>query len=135
LQKHLWARLEQSIPHVLLNGPLPGPERLCTNLNISFEFVEGEGVVLMADMQGVSMASGAACVSKALKASPVLTAMGVPNALAQGNVIITMGKDNSNEDIDYAAQVISKVVEKLRGMSPTWDEYQKGLAKSLIRPR
>ena len=133
LQKHLWTRLEQSIPHVLLNGPQPGPERLCTNLNISFEFVEGEGVVLMADMQGVSMASGAACVSKALKASPVLTAMGVPNALAQGNVIITLGKDNSNEDIDYAVQVISKVVEKLRGMSPTWDEFQKGLAKSLIR--
>jgi cysteine desulfurase len=132
LQMQLLNRLRQTIPHLLLNGPEPGPERLSTNLNISFEFVEGEGVVLMADMQGVSMASGAACVSKALKASPVLTAMGVPHALAQGNVIITLGKDHPSEDIDYAAQVLSKVVEKLRAMSPAWDDFQRGTVKSAV---
>jgi cysteine desulfurase len=132
LQTQFWNGLRRELRHTLLNGPEPGPERLSTNLNISFEFVEGEGIVLMADMQGVAMASGAACVSKALKASPVLTAMGVSHALAQGNVIMTLGQETSSEDIVYAAQVLSKVVEKLRGMSPAWDEFRKGLIKSAI---
>jgi cysteine desulfurase len=132
LQAQFWNSLRREVPHVLLNGPEPGPARLSTNLNISFEFVEGEGIVLMADMQGVAMASGAACVNKALKASPVLTAMGVSHSLAQGNVILTLGQETSSEDITYALQVLSKVVEKLRGMSPAWDEFEKGLIKSAI---
>jgi cysteine desulfurase len=126
LQKRLWAQLQKEIPHWCLNGPAPGPDRLGTNLNISFEFVEGEGVALMADLQGLAIASGAACVSKALKASPVLTAMGVAHALAQGNVILSLGEENTEEEIDYAGAVLAKVVGKLRGMSPAWDDFQKG---------
>jgi cysteine desulfurase len=131
LQRQLWERLKSGISHASLNGPPLGAERLYTNLNISFEFVEGEGITLMADMQGLAIASGAACVSKALKASPVLTAMGVPHALAQGNVILSLGQENTGEEMDYAADVLAKIVQKLRGMSPTWEEFQKGLVPAV----
>jgi cysteine desulfurase len=132
LQSALWQSLRRDISYLQLNGPEPGPERLPTNLNISFEFVEGEGIALMADMQGVAIASGAACVSKALKASPVLTAMGVPNAVAQGNVIISLGQENTLEEMDYTAQVLSKIVTKLRGMSPSWDDFEQGRSTPLL---
>ena len=72
------------MPFVKLNGPEPGPRRVCTNLNASVEFVEGEGLLLMLDTQGIAVASGTSCVSKALKVSHVLTAMGVDHTLAQG---------------------------------------------------
>ena len=77
LQKGLWERLQKDIPHCCLNGPEPGAERHAANLNISFEFVEGEGIALMADMQGLAIASGAACVSKATQS--------ITRALGDGN--------------------------------------------------
>ena len=132
LQQRLWDRLRADIPHIGLNGPPLGERRLATNLNISIEFVEGEGVALMADVQGISLASGAACVSKALKVSPVLTAIGLEHSLAQGNIIISLGKDNTEAEIDHVATVLPKIVSKLRAMSPMWDDFQKGLVKSQI---
>ncbi|HUR46560.1 MAG TPA: cysteine desulfurase family protein [Candidatus Saccharimonadales bacterium] len=135
LQMGFWQDLKQHISNIVLNGPEPGDGRLNTNLNISFEFVEGEGIVLMADMQGVAMGSGSACVSKSLKASPVLMAMGLPHSLAQGNVIITLGQELTSEDTKYAGEVITRVVQKLRGMSPSWDDFQKGLVSSAIQSR
>jgi cysteine desulfurase len=132
LQKRLWEQLQKNIPHIKLNGPPPGSSRLPTNLNISIEFVEGEGVALMADVQGIAVASGAACVSKALKVSPVLTAIGLEHSLAQGNIIISIGKDNTEAEIDHAASTLPKIVQKLRSMSPVWDDFQKGLVTSQI---
>ena len=123
LQKRLWEGLRGKIPHIQLNGPEPGTRRLSTNLNVSLEFIEGEGVTLLADMNGIAVASGAACVSKALKVSPVLTAIGLDPVLAQGNILLSLGKDNSEADIDYALEVFPKIVAKLRGMSPLWDEF------------
>jgi cysteine desulfurase len=134
LQERLWQQLSKNIPHIKLNGPPPGASRLSTNLNISIEFVEGEGVALMADVQGIAVASGAACVSKALKVSPVLTAIGLEHSLAQGNIIISFGKDNTEGEIDQVATALPKLVDKLRSMSPVWDDFQKGLVVSLIRP-
>lgn len=134
LQRRLWDQLRKNVPHCVLNGPPLGPGRLSTNLNISFEFVEGEGIALMADMQGVAVASGAACVSKALKASPVLTAMGVPHALAQGNIILSLGEENTADEMDAAAGVLSRVVQKLRGMSPAWEDFQKGAVPAITPP-
>jgi cysteine desulfurase len=131
LQSYLWERLKTDIPHLSLNGPPLGSRRLYTNLNISFEFVEGEGIALMADMQGLAIASGAACVSKALKASPVLTAMGIPHALAQGNVILSLGQENTQDEMDHAAAVLLRVVQKLRGMSPAWEDFQQGRLPAL----
>jgi cysteine desulfurase len=135
LQKRLWDGLRASVPYVLLNGPEPGPGRLSTNLNISVEFVEGEGLALMLDMQGVAVASGPSCVSKSLKVSPVLTAIGLDHSLAQGNVILSPGRDNTTEEIDSVIETFGKVVSRLRGMSPLWDAFQRGEIDSLIKPR
>jgi cysteine desulfurase len=133
LQQRLWDGLKKEIPHLKLNGPQPGPERISTNLNISPEFVEGEGALLLCDMAGIAMASGTACVSKSLKISQVLAAIGLDASLAQAAIILSLGKDNTDDEIDYAVQTIAKVVKKLRGMSVTWDEFQKGKINSAIK--
>jgi cysteine desulfurase len=126
LQQKLWIGLESAISHIRLNGPPPGSERLCTNLNVSVEFVEGEGLMLLADTRGIAFASGTACVSKAIKASPVLSAMGVEHSQALGAIILSLGKDNTAEEIDYVIDSLPKLVDRLRGMSPAWDEFKKG---------
>jgi len=118
LQQRLWESLRTKISHLKLNGPQPGPKRLSTNLNLSIEFVEGEGVMLLADMQGIAMTSGTSCVSKALKISPVLSAIGLEHGLGQGAVILSLGKDNTEEEMDYVIETLPKIVTKLRGMSP-----------------
>lgn len=133
LQKRLWEGLKRDIPHLKLNGAEPGPNRISTNLNISPEFVEGEGVLLLCDMNGVAIASGTACVSKALKISHVLAAIGLNPDLAQAAVILSLGKDNTEAEIDYAVETLAKVVKKLRGMSATWDEFQRGKIASAIK--
>jgi cysteine desulfurase len=135
LQKMLWERLEASIPFVRLNGPMPGPHRIGNNLNISVEFVEGEGLTLMCDVQGIAVASGASCVSKSLKASPVLQAIGLDKSLAQANIILSLGKDNNEEEMNYFLETFPKIVAKLRSVSPLWEDYQNGRVDSLIHPR
>ena len=125
LQNRLWEGLKREIPHLKLNGPIPGPKRLNTNLNLSIQFVEGEGVMLMADMRGIALTSGTSCVSKSLKVSPVLSAIGLEHSLAQGAIILSLGKDNTEEEIDYVIETLPKIVTKLRGMSPLWDEFQR----------
>jgi cysteine desulfurase len=134
LQKKLWEGLRAKVPYLKLNGPEPGPNRISTNLNVSIEFVEGEGVMLLCDVQGIAIASGTSCVSKALKVSPVLAAIGLEHSLAQGAVILSSGKDNTDEQIDYVLETFHKVVTKLRGMSPMWDEFERGMVKSAVGP-
>jgi cysteine desulfurase len=135
LQKRLWTGIKAEVDYVKLNGPEPGPGRISTNLNVSVEFVEGEGLALMLDTQGIAVASGPSCVSKSLKVSPVLTAIGLDHSLAQGNLILSPGKDNSDEEIDRVIQMFATVVAKLRKMSPTWDGFQRGQIESRTRPR
>jgi cysteine desulfurase len=134
LQKQLWTGLQRQVPFIRLNGPAPGPERISNQLNVSFEFVEGEGLMLMLDSRGISVASGTACASKSLKPSPVLSAMGLSESLAQGALILSPGKDTSAEEIDHAVTTIASVVERLRGMSASWDEFQRGAIRSAIQP-
>lgn len=135
LQKKLWEALRATIPYIKLNGPEPGPGRISTNLNISTEFIEGEGQLLLCDLHGIAVASGSSCVSKSLKISHVLAAIGLDHALAQGNLILSLGKDNTDEDIDYFVTTFSKIVAKLRSMSPMWDEFERGVIDSVIHPR
>jgi len=135
LQKRLWEGIQGNVPCVKLNGPEPGPRRISTNLNISVEFIEGEALALLLDAQGIAVASGPSCLSKSLKVSPVLTAIGLDHSLAQGNVILSPGNDNSQEEIDYVIETFGEVVTKLRGMSPTWDAFRRGLIESRINPR
>jgi len=135
LQRRIWDGLKAAVPYVKLNGPAPGPGRISTNLNLSVEFVEGEGLMLMLDTQGIAVASGTTCASKALKVSPVLTAIGLEHALAQGSVILSLGQENTDAEIDYVLEVFPKLVNKLRAMSPLWDEFQRGMIDSVIAPR
>jgi cysteine desulfurase len=135
LQRRLWDGIRERVPYVKLNGPEPGPRRTGTSLNVSVEFVEGEGLLLMLDTQGIAVASGMSCASKALKVSHVLTAMGIEHTLAQGSIQLSLGKDNTDADIDAVLDTLPKIVEKLRGMSPLWDEFQRGTIDSVISPR
>ncbi len=136
LQKQLWEGLKARVPYVRLNGPELGPGRVSTNLNLSTEFIEGEGQLLLCDMNGIAVASGSSCVSKSLKISHVLSAIGLDHALAQGNLIMSLGMENTAEEIEYVIETFAtKVVARLRSMSPVWDEFQRGLVDSVICPR
>jgi len=122
LQQRLWEGLRASVPRLKLNGPEPGPRRSPVNLNISTEGAEGEGQLLLLDTRGIAIASGSACVTKSLRASHVLEAVGLAPALAQAAVILSPGQDNNDEDIDYFLETFPKVIAKLRAMSPSWKE-------------
>ena len=135
LQQTLWDGMNFHVEYVRLNGPEPGPRRSSTNLNLSVEFIEGEGLALALDLQGIAVASGPSCVSHSLKISPVLTAIGLDHSLAQGNVILSLGRENTSEEIDFVVKIFAKAVARLRSMSPLWDDFQRGLADSLIKPR
>lgn len=134
LQARLWKGLHERIPYIKLNGPEPGPDRIGTNLNLSTEFIEGEGQLLSLDVAGIAVASGSSCVSKSLKISHVLAAIGLDHALAQGNIIMTLGKDNTEEEMDFVVAAFEKIVQKLRGMSPMWEEFERGEIDSVIQP-
>ena len=114
---------------------VPVPYIRVSDLNVSFEFVEGEGLLLMLDAQGIAVVAGMSCASKALKVSPVLTAMGIGHTLAQGSILLSPGKDTTDADIDAVLETLPKIVRKLRGMSPSWDEFERGLVDSVIEPR
>jgi cysteine desulfurase len=134
LQKRLYEKLWKNVTYIKLNGPVPGPLRICNQLNLSTEFIEGEGQLLLLDFNGIAVASGSSCVSKSLKVSHVLSAIKLDHALAQGNIIMSLGKDNTVEDVDYVAEEFPKIVEKLRGMSPMWKEFEEGVIDSVIAP-
>lgn len=125
LQRRLWDALRAEVPFIKLNGPPPGPGRISTNLNLSVQFIEGEGLMLILDTQGIAIASGTSCVGKSLKISPVLAAIGVEPSLAQGTVILSPGTNNTTKETDQVVAALAKAVKKLRGMSPMWDEFQR----------
>jgi cysteine desulfurase len=110
--------------HVMLTGHpsqrLPGTASVC------IEYIEGESMLLMMSEQGVAASSGSACTSRALKASHVLLAMGIPHEVAHGSLLFTLGKDSTEEDVDYVLDVLPPIVEKLRAISPL---YRKTLEK------
>jgi cysteine desulfurase len=135
LQHLLLDGIRSAVPYVKLSGPEPGPQRISTSLSINTEFVEGEGQLLLLDIHGIAVASGSSCVSKALKISHVLQAIGLDPALAQGNLIFSLGKDNTETEIQHVVATFGKVVSRLREMSPSWDEFQRGLIDSVVLPR
>ena len=88
--------------------------------------------MLLCDMNGIAVASGSSCVSKSLKISHVLAAIGLDHALAQGNLILSLGKDNTAEEMDYVIETFAgKVVPRLRSMSPMWEAYERGTVESV----
>lgn len=104
------------IPNVYLTGH--PTDRLPHHCSFVVEFIEGEAMLLMLAMKGIYAASGSACSSRALKSSPVLLSIGTPTALAQGSIVFSLGKDNTDEQIDYLLQEFPVVVGRLREMSP-----------------
>jgi cysteine desulfurase len=118
LQKLLWERLSKSIPEIKLNGPELGPTRLSTNLNLSFLRLEGEGLALALDMKGIAVAAGAACVTKEMRIPPTLQAIGLSEHWAKGTIIVSLGRENEVEEIEYVIDTLPKVVARLREMSP-----------------
>ncbi|MBL67360.1 MAG: cysteine desulfurase NifS [Verrucomicrobiales bacterium] len=120
LQQRLHEGLRERVEGFRLNGSPLGEGRLAHHLSYSFEGLEGEGLALALDMQGIAVASGAACVTKNMAVPPALAAIGLDAALAKGNVLLSLGRDTSADDMDYALEVIPKQVDKLRAMSPAW---------------
>ncbi len=120
-------RLEQNLTSRLKYTRVNGhrEKRLPNTTNISFEFVEGEGIMLSADLKGVAVSTGSACASGKLEASHVLLDMGLSHALAQGTIRFSLSKDTTEKEIDYAADVIAEAVEKLRDMSPLYEDALK----------
>jgi cysteine desulfurase len=121
-QRSLRDRLQQgilsSIPEVVVNGS--GNERVANVLNCSFQAIEGEGLLLSLDLEGIAVSTGSACASGSSEPSHVLKAMCVDTALAQGTIRFSLGRHTTNEDISYVLEVLPRVVARLRSMSPLW---------------
>ena len=84
------------------------------------EFIEGESILLFMDMEGIAIASGSACVSRSLKVSHVLLAMGVDHAIAQGSLLFSLGKDNTEEEVEKVWEALPPIIKRLREMSPLY---------------
>ncbi|MDT3700268.1 MAG: cysteine desulfurase NifS [Thermincola sp.] len=118
LRDKLIKGLMDKIDHVKLNGH--PTNRLPNNVNLSFHFIEGESLLLSLDMKGVAASSGSACTSGSLDPSHVLLAMGLTHEIAHGSLRMTLGKDNTEEQINYVIDVLPEIVERLRAMSPLY---------------
>jgi cysteine desulfurase len=130
LRDKLEMALFSKIECVRLNGhPM---ERLFNTLNMSIEGVEGEGLIIGLDLQGICVSSGSACSSGQTDVSHVLRAISLPVELAKGSVRMSLGRDNTAEDIDRTIEVLPEVAERLRKISPIWSDYKKGLRPSVI---
>ena len=110
------------IPYSKLNGHRT--KRLAGNVNIGFEFIEGESLLLWLDISGICASTGSACSSASLEASHVLLAMGVPHEKAHGSLRLSISHETTDEDIDYIIATVPGIVEKLRNMSPLWEEVR-----------
>ena len=113
----------EKIPYTRVNGSLEN--RLPGNVNFSFEFIEGEGILLMLDMLGIAASSGSACTSGSLDPSHVLMAIGLPHEIAHGSLRLSIGDFTTEEDIDYIIEKLPAVIERLRMMSPLYDAVTK----------
>lgn len=116
------SELLEKIPHSRLNGD--AEKRLPGNVNISFEFVEGESILLSLDMKNICASSGSACTSGSLDPSHVLLAIGLPHEIAHGSLRLTFGEENTDSDIDYLVEVLPPIIEKLRAMSPLYESFK-----------
>lgn len=118
LRDHFIARVEKEIPYAHLNGDRV--KRLPNNVNFTFEFVEGESILMTLDLAGIAVSSGSACSSGSLDPSHVLLAIGVPVETAHGSIRFTLGKHTTAEQLDYTVEQLKKTIEKLRRMSPLY---------------
>lgn len=121
LSNYLLNKIESSIPHTLLNGPR-GENRAPHNINISFDFIEGEAIMMMLDMIGITVATGSACASQGLKANYILMAMGRNHEQSHSSMKFTLSKFNTKQEIDYTVEKLTEIVQELRRRSPLYHE-------------
>ena len=123
LRDYLIDRVLKEVPYTRLNGHRTN--RLPNNANFSFQFVEGESLLIMLDMDGICGSSGSACTSGSLDPSHVLLAIGLPHEIAHGSLRLTLSAETTKEDIDFVVESIKKIVTKLRSMSPLYEDFIK----------
>ncbi len=123
LRERLYRGIVERIEHVRLNGH--PTERLPGNLNCSFEFIEGESMLLLLDHARICASSGSACTSGSLDPSHVLLAIGLPHEIAHGSLRLTLGESNTEDEIDYVLETLPPIVERLRTMSPLYANYRR----------
>lgn len=121
--------IKSSIPYVKLNGP-DDERRLCNNVNFSYEFVEGEAILMRLNMQGICASSGSACASGSLDPSHVLLAIGVPHEIAHGSIRFSVSEFTTDEEVNYTLEKLPKIIEGLRAMSPMYEAFEEGRLKS-----
>ena len=123
VRDYLIEKIEQNIPYCRLNGHRT--KRLPNNVNVSFQFVEGESLLIMLDMEGICASSGSACTSGSLDPSHVLLAIGLPHEIAHGSLRMTLSEETTKEDVDFVIDKLTGIVEKLRSMSPLYEDFVK----------
>lgn len=123
MRDHLIDGVLQTIPHCRLNGARYN--RLPGHANFSFEFVEGESMLMLLDMNGIYASSGSACTSGSLDPSHVLLAIGLPHEVAHGSLRLTLGRENTMEDVDYILEKLPPIIQRLRDMSPLYEDFLK----------
>ena len=123
LRDYLIEKIEKEIPYCRLNGDRE--RRLPNNVNFSFQYIEGESLLIMLDMKGICASSGSACTSGSLDPSHVLLAIGLPHEIAHGSLRLTLGDDTTKEDLDYVTTCLKEIVARLRSMSPLYEDFLK----------
>ncbi len=121
LRDYLIDRVLREIPFTRLNGHRTG--RLPNNANFSFQFIEGESLLIMLDMEGICGSSGSACTSGSLDPSHVLLAIGLPHEIAHGSLRLTLNEEVTTEDLDFVIENLKKIITRLRNMSPLYEDF------------
>lgn len=127
LRDYLIDRVMQEVPYTRVNGHRTN--RLPNNVNFAFQFIEGESLLIMLDSKGICGSSGSACTSGSLDPSHVLLAIGLPHEIAHGSLRLTLSEENTKEEMDYVVESIKGIVERLRGMSPLYEDFIKKQGK------
>jgi cysteine desulfurase len=127
LRDYLMDRVMAEIPYTRINGQRVN--RLPNNVNFSFQFVEGESLLILLDSKGICGSSGSACTSGSLDPSHVLLAIGLPHEIAHGSLRLTLSEENTQEEMDYVVDSLKAILERLRGMSPLYEDFMKKQAK------
>lgn len=128
LRDYMIERVLKEIPYVRLNGHRT--LRLPNNANFSFQFIEGESLLIMLDMKGICASSGSACTSGSLDPSHVLLAIGLPHEIAHGSLRLTLSEETTKEEIDFTIEQLKAIVENLRNMSPLYEDFVRKMNKN-----
>lgn len=127
LRDYMISRIKQEVPYCRLNGD--EKKRLPNNVNFSFQFIEGESLLIKLDMEGICASSGSACTSGSLDPSHVMLAIGLPHEIAHGSLRLTLSEENTKEEIDFTVDKIKEIVAYLRNMSPLYEDFLKNTKK------